>query len=100
MEAVTRTGALRLIADSGAYSAFTQGSKIILGEYAAWLRRWQPHLHWAAALDVFGEPEISLNNFRTLRDQHGLATIPTVHIGTDPTWLDVYANEGVDFVGL
>lgn len=90
----------RLIADSGAFSAYTQGVEITLDEYAAWLKRWRDRFFWCASLDVFGDPEATLTNFRTLRDRHQLATVPTIHIGADPVWLDVYAREGVDFVGL
>lgn len=90
----------RLIADSGAFSAYRQGAVIELDEYAAWLHRWRPHLFWSASLDVFGDPVRSLANWKALRDTHGLHTVPTIHIGTDVTWLDVYADEGVDFVGL
>jgi len=91
---------LRLIADSGAFSAYTQGVRIDLDEYAAWVKRWRDHLYWAAALDVFGDPATTYRNWSYLRDRHGLETVPTIHIGADPTHLDTYAAEGVDFVGL
>lgn len=94
------TGRLRIIGDSGAFSAFTQGAPIRLADYAAWARQWDPYLCWTAALDVIGDPVATLNNWRALRDQHGLATVPTLHAGTDPRWLDTYAAEGCDFVGL
>lgn len=100
MEKVTESGRLRLIGDSGAFSAFTQGSEITLPDYAAWVKQWRSRLYWAAALDVFGDPDATLANFRTLRDKYGLVTVPTLHIGGDPKWIDVYAREGVDFMGL
>jgi len=100
MTEITEHGRLRLIADSGAFSAYTQGARIDIDAYAAWIKRWQGHLYWAAGLDVFGDPNTTLANFRYLRDHHGLATVPTIHIGADPQHLDVYAAEGVDFVGL
>lgn len=100
MTEITEHGRLRLIADSGAFSAYTQGAPIDIDAYAAWLKTWSPRLYWAAALDVFGDPNTTLANFRYLRDHHGLATVPTIHIGADPQHLDVYAAEGVDFVGL
>lgn len=37
---------LRLIADSGAFSAFTQGARIDIDAYAAWIKRWQGHLSY------------------------------------------------------
>jgi hypothetical protein len=100
MRALTGTKKLRLIADSGAFSAFSQGAEIALDEYAQWCRTWSDHLCWTASLDVFGNPRASYANWRTLLDEHGLRTVPTIHIGTDPTWLDTYADAGVDFVGL
>lgn len=100
MTAIVREDRLRLIADSGAFSAFTQGSEIKLEEYAAWLHRWRPHLFWCASLDVFGDPEATFANWRLLRDRHQLDTVPTLHIGSELRWIDVYAAEGVDFMGL
>lgn len=93
-------GRFRMIADSGAYSAFSQGVTITLAEYAAWCRKWREELFWIASLDVFGNPEETFANWRELRDRHQLATVPTIHVGCDPKWLDAYAAEGVDFVGL
>ena len=100
MNLVMGPGKYRMIADSGAFSAFSQGAKITLSEYAAWCRKWRPHLFWIASLDVFGNPEATLANFRELRDRHQVESVPTIHVGCDPKWLDVYAAEGVDFVGL
>jgi hypothetical protein len=90
----------RLIADSGAYSAFSQGVTITLADYAAWCRKWRERLFWIASLDLFGNPEQTFANWRELRDRHGLDTVPTIHVGCDVKWLDAYASEGVDFIGL
>ncbi len=100
MEAITATGRLRLIGDSGAYSAFSQGAAIRLGEYAEWCTKWKAHLYWIAALDVIGDPLGTFKNWQALRDRHGLTTIPTLHAGTPTRWLDAYVAEGVDFLGL
>lgn len=100
MAPLVATRRLRLIGDSGAFSAYTQGTPIKLDEYAAWLKQWQPYLCWAAALDVIGDPAATLANWRRLRDHHQLATVPTLHAGTDPKWLDAYVADGVDFFGL
>jgi hypothetical protein len=100
MTALTSTGRLRLIGDSGAFSALTQGAAIDLGAYAAWVARWQDHLCWAASLDVIGDARASHRNWFALRDRYGLDTIPTLHAGTDMSWLDAYGRDGVDYVGL
>jgi hypothetical protein len=100
MARLVETGRLRLIGDSGAFSALTQGSTINLDEYAAWCHRWRQHLCWAASLDVIGDPTASHRNWLRLRDQHGLATVPTLHAGAHTRWMDTYAREGVDYIGL
>lgn len=100
MAALVKTGRLRLIGDSGAFSALTQGAHIDLSEYASWVTRWRPHLFWPASLDVIGDASGTFKNWEALRDRHALATLPTLHAGADTKWLDIYASEGVDFIGL
>ncbi|PZG42014.1 hypothetical protein C1I98_20320 [Spongiactinospora gelatinilytica] len=99
MRRLVDSGRLNMIGDSGAYSAYTQGVKIGLEEYAGWVRRWQPDLAWCASLDVLGDPQGTWRNWQALRDA-GLATVPTLHVGTPERWLHVYGEQGVDFVGL
>lgn len=100
MAALVATGRLRLIGDSGAFSAWSQGAPINLDEYAAWVAKWRQHLLWAASLDVIGDPVATWRNWVALRDRHSLVTVPTLHAGADPVWLDRYAAEGVDMLGL
>ena len=97
---LVNTGRLRLIGDSGAFSALTQGAAIDLGEYAQWVARWRAHLLWAASLDVIGDAAATWRNWTTLRERHDLATVPTLHAGCSTTWLDRYAAAGVDMIGL
>lgn len=100
MQPLAASRRLRLIGDSGAFSALTQGAPIRLADYAAWVRTWQPHLYWAASLDVIGDPRGTFRNWVTLRDRYGVETVPTIHLGTNPAVIDQYAAEGVDFMGL
>lgn len=100
MRKLIGTGRVRLIGDSGAFSAHTGGTPIDLVEYAEWVRRWRDDLLWAASLDVIGDPDATWRNWLLLRDRHGLATVPTVHAGTDPSVLDRYVTEGATLVGL
>lgn len=100
MTKVTDGAHLRLIGDSGAYSAHVKGVPITVTEYARWCHRWGERLMWRANLDVIGDPAGSLANWRLLRDHHGVDTVPTIHVGTDPAALDPYATAGVDFIGL
>lgn len=100
MENVIGTKRLCLIGDSGAFSALTQGKPIGFPEYVEWVQRWDPYLAWTASLDVIGDPAATLRNWRDTRDVHGLATVPTLHVGTDPAWIGNYAREGCDFIAL
>lgn len=100
MGRVANPGHLRLIGDSGAFSAYSQGATITVPEYADWCTKWADRLSWRASLDVIGDPMGSLKNWQLLRDRYRLDTVPTIHVGTDPTWIGAYASEGVDFIGL
>lgn len=93
-------GGLRMIGDSGAFSALNTGVPIDLVEFAEWAKRWRDSLLWIASLDVIGDAAGTWKNYRTLRDRYDLHVIPTVHYGADPSTLDRYAAEGVDMVGL
>lgn len=93
-------GGLRIIADSGAYSARTLGAEIALDEFAEWALHWRAHLAWVASLDVINDPETTWKNYRILRHDLGVDVVPTLHAGDDKRWLDRYADDGVDFLGL
>lgn len=90
---------LRLVGDSGAFSAATTGAPVNVYEFARWAKRWQGSLFWIASLDVIGEPKETRRNYEILRSE-GLDVVPTIHYGADPSLLDQYAAEGVDFMGL
>lgn len=100
MRAVTEPRHLRLIGDSGAFSAWSQGAPVQLSEYAAWCLKWRHTLCWVAALDVIGDPDATRRNWQIMRDDYGLDTVPTLHAGADPKNLDGYADAGVDYCGL
>jgi len=90
---------LRLIGDSGAFSAETQDTPIDIVEFAEWGKRWTDNLAWLASLDVIGDQAATYTNYKWLRNQ-GLDVIPTIHYGCDPKELDKYAADGVDYIGL
>jgi len=94
-----RSWGLRIIGDSGAYSAASLGAPISLSSFATWADLWRDDLAWIASLDEIGDARGSWRNYKTLRKQ-GLDVVPTVHYGCDPKELDRYAADGVDFVGL
>lgn len=92
-------GGLRLIADSGAYSAMTKGQPIDLESFVPWATAVEPYTAWTASLDVIGNERASWDNWRALRGM-GLETVPSIHMPDEPKVLDRYADLGVDFVGL
>lgn len=93
-------GVTRFIGDSGAFSAYQIGATIELSTYAMWCRTWWDHFCWCASLDVIGDPQASWTNWTRLRDRHQLLTVPTLHAGCGTRWLDAYAKEGADLIGL
>lgn len=90
---------MRIIGDSGAYSAMSQGTLIRLQDYAAWLRDFQQHLCWAASLDVIGDYPGSWANWMKMREA-GLDVVPTIHFGSPPDLMDGYVRHGADLIGL
>lgn len=90
---------LRLVGDSGAFSAATTGAPVNVYEFAEWAKRWKRDLFWTASLDMIGDPKGTRKNYEILRSE-GLDVIPTIHYGADPSLMDEYAAEGVDFLGL
>lgn len=90
----------RVIGDSGAFSAASQGVTITSGEIAAWAKRWSEVLTWVASLDVIGDAAGTRRNWHEMVEVHGVEGVPTIHYGSDPSLMDYYAERGVDFMGL
>jgi hypothetical protein len=74
-----------VFADSGAFSAMTQGVTIDVDEYAEWLQRWQHLFTIYANLDVIGDAETTEVNQRVLEDRYGLQPLPVFHVREDWT---------------
>lgn len=91
-------GGLRLIGDSGAYSAATQGVSIDPEAYYDWCRKWRTDLLWCAGLDVIGDADATYRNWITAPSD--LRLVPTVHFGAAPQTIDRYAEAGADLIGL
>lgn len=94
-------GGFRLIGDSGAFSAHTQGASINVDELTDWGLRWTQsgQLCWAAALDVIRDPVGTRANWLRAKNR-GLNAVPSVHFPAPPQTLDDYAKDGVRFLGL
>lgn len=87
-----------VFADSGAYSAFTQGAEIDIDHYANWLERWSHYFTVYANLDVVGDREASMRNQKILEDR-GLTPIPVFHTGTDWSVLEQLVEQ-YEYIGL
>ncbi len=76
-----------VFADSGAFSAASQGAHIDIADYAAWVKRWAHLLTVYSNLDVIGDPAATDRNQKTLEDT-GLAPLPVFHVGSDMAELE------------
>jgi hypothetical protein len=95
---------VRLLVDSGAFSADTQGHRITVEDYRKWLTdlavpEFGPWMVGAITLDVLRDPEATYGNWTALRDA-GLDTIPVVHLGDPVTAVDNYVAAGADYLAL
>ena len=89
---------VELFADSGAFSAFTQGASIDIHDYIAWLQRWS---HWWTAyanLDVIGNADATAVNQQVMEDA-GLRPLPVFHTGTPFPVLDAMLDD-YDYIAL
>jgi hypothetical protein len=87
-----------LLADSGAFSAESQGVSISLTGYADWVKKWDHLFDAYANLDVIGDAEATLVNQRRLEDM-GLRPLPVFHVGSPWEYLERYLDE-YDYVAL
>jgi hypothetical protein len=73
-----------LMADSGAFSAFTSGASVTVEEYAAWLVRNAPVINCAATLDVIGDPDATARNTAQLMElvDGAVPILPVFHVGS------------------
>jgi hypothetical protein len=76
-----------IFADSGAYSAFSQGAEIDIKDYAAWIKRWSHLFTVYVNLDVIRDPKSTSQN-QAILERMGLEPIPVFHTGTDFKYLD------------
>lgn len=88
-----------LFLDSGAYSAFTQGSEIDIKDYARFIKDNADVVHIASNLDDITSAEKTYDNQRRLEDL-GAAVKPVVHVRDDPKWIEKYLADGYDTLFL
>lgn len=81
-----------VFADSGGFSAMTQGVSIKVEEYAAWVKRYKHLFNTYANLDDIASAENTLNNQHALEDM-GLEPIPVFHVNEDWEVLEQYIEK-------
>lgn len=81
-----------VFADSGAYSAMTQGQPVAIDAYAEWIKRWRHLFAVYANLDKIMDPEGTWRNQQHLEDKHGLTPLPAFHVREDFHWLEHYLD--------
>lgn len=81
-----------IFADSGAYSAASQGVPVRVEEYAEWLQQWKSHFTVYSNLDVIRDPKASAKN-QAILERKGLEPIPVFHTGSDFVELDRLAKD-------
>lgn len=95
---------VEVFADSGAYSALTQGSPIDVHSYGKWLVANKEHFCTYANLDEIGDGQASADgtwrNQRLLEDEYGLAPLPVFHTGEPWSALDRYLDSGYTYIAL
>jgi hypothetical protein len=87
-----------IFADSGGFSAYSQGASVSVAEYAEWLHRWEHLINVYANLDEIGDAEGTLANQEAL-EAEGLTPIPVFHAGGPPAALEAYC-ERYSYVAL
>lgn len=96
-------GVPEIFADSGAYSAMTQGAPIDRAKYGAWLQRYKHHFSVYANLDVIGDgayaASATAGNQRFL-EELGLAPLPVFHAGEPWSALEALLDGGAGYIGL
>ena len=91
---------LRLIGDSGAYSARVQNITISNDDLGNWAQKWQHRLAWVASMDIAGDTAKTRYNWEAIVKGYGIPAVSSLHMGTPPEEMDWYAEQGVDFLGL
>lgn len=104
---------IKLMLDSGAFSAWKKGLEINLDEYIAYIKRNEKYLHTYVNLDVIpGAPgrrstqeeveAAAKASYRNLKKMHkaGLRPMPVFHMGESFDWLHRLLDDGEDYIGI
>jgi len=75
------------------------GATVNTRQLVAWAKIWDHRLSWIACLDVAGDPLGTRRNWQRMVDA-GVPGVATIHVGDEPSEMDWYVEQGVDFLGL
>lgn len=88
-----------LFADSGAFSAATQGAEIKIDEYAKWIKTHEHRFETYANFDVIGDEVQTAKNQEYLEKEYDLKPLPVFHVGADFQILDEMMKR-YDYIAL
>jgi hypothetical protein len=89
---LTNEGKSNLFLDSGAYSAMTSGGSIDIDVYCNFIELHKHGLTVYATLDVIGDADGTLENFKYMVEKRNLNPLPVFHGGEDEKYLDYYCS--------
>jgi len=89
---------LRLLVDSGAFTAWKAGKQIELDDYCRFIEQLPVEPWRYFTLDVVGDPEGTLHNYETML-KRGFKPVPILTRGEDPSVLEDYYKTS-DVVGI
>lgn len=93
-----RADGVRVLLDSGAFSAYTKGVEIDLKQYCSFIEQYQDIVHvedgalCASVLDGIGDPLKTWQNQRTM-EQLGVRPLPCFHYAEDERYLEWYISK-------
>ena len=93
-----RSTGRKIFLDSGAFSAFSLGSKININDYAKFCHKNQDIIEVASVLDAIGDAEQTWRNQKELERQ-GVAVLPCFHYGEPEEVLQYYV-ENYDYITI
>lgn len=88
----------KVFLDSGAFSAFSLGVEVDIGEYADFIRGHSDIIEMASVLDAIGDPEGTFYNQKEL-ERRGVEVLPCFHYG-EPLDLCEYYVRNYDYITL
>ena len=89
-----------VIADSGAFSAFTMGWQVQPADYAAWLRKWDGLFDYALTLDVINDVEASWRSHCDTQQLAQRRLVPVVHYDAPLDVFDHYQAAGHELIAV